>query len=174
MQLEFHQVDAFSSRPFSGNPAVVYRLDAWLADELMQMIATEHNLSETAFVVREGEAWRIRWFTPSVEVALCGHATLAAAHVLFEVYDEPGERLEFISRSGALRVNREDERLVWISPRSIRARSVAPSSWSRPWACRRWTCWAPPTSCWCCSSPKRRCAPVAPTSRPWRGCPGVE
>ncbi len=112
MQLEFHQVDAFSSRPFSGNPAVVYRLDAWLADELMQMIATEHNLSETAFVVREGEAWRIRWFTPSVEVALCGHATLAAAHVLFEVYDEPGERLEFISRSGALRVNREDERLV--------------------------------------------------------------
>ena len=86
--------------------------DAWLADELMQMIATEHNLSETAFVVREGEAWRIRWFTPSVEVALCGHATLAAAHVLFEVYDEPGERLEFISRSGALRVNREDERLV--------------------------------------------------------------
>ncbi|MCO3809801.1 PhzF family phenazine biosynthesis protein [Pseudomonas aeruginosa] len=112
MQLEFHQVDAFSSRPFSGNPAVVYRLDAWLADELMQMIATEHNLSETAFVVREGEAWRIRWFTPSVEVALCGHATLAAAHVLFEVYDEPGERLEFISRSGALRVNREDARLV--------------------------------------------------------------
>lgn len=112
MQLEFHQVDAFSSRPFSGNPAVVYRLDAWLADELMQMIATEHNLSETAFVVREGEAWRIRWFAPSVEVALCGHATLAAAHVLFEVYDEPGERLEFISRSGALRVNREDERLV--------------------------------------------------------------
>lgn len=93
MQLEFHQVDAFSSRPFSGNPAVVYRLGAWLADELMQMIATEHNLSETAFVVREGEAWRIRWFTPSVEVALCGHATLAAAHVLFEVYDEPGERL---------------------------------------------------------------------------------
>ena len=92
MQLEFHQVDAFSSRPFSGNPAVVYRLDAWLADELMQMIATEHNLSETAFVVREGEAWRIRWFTPSVEVALCGHATLAAAHVLFEVYDEVQER----------------------------------------------------------------------------------
>lgn len=112
MQLEFHQVDAFSSRPFSGNPAMVYRLDAWLADELMQMIAAEHNLSETAFVVREGEAWRIRWFTPSVEVALCGHATLAAAHVLFEVHDEPGERLEFISRSGALRVAREDSRLA--------------------------------------------------------------
>lgn len=112
MQLDFHQVDAFTNRPFSGNPAIVYRLDAWLADELMQNIAAEHNLAETAFVVREPDGWRIRWFTPKVEMPLCGHATLAAAHVLFEVYGEPGEQLEFASRSGPLRVNREDAHLA--------------------------------------------------------------
>lgn len=112
MQLDFHQVDAFTNRPFSGNPAIVYRLDAWLADELMQKIAAEHNLAETAFVVNELDGWRIRWFTPTVEVPLCGHATLAAAHVLFEIYGEPGERLEFASQSGPLRVFREDPHLA--------------------------------------------------------------
>ena len=112
MQLEFHQVDAFTHRPFAGNPAMVYRLDAWLADELMQNIAAEHNLSETAFLVREADGWRIRWFTPAAEVPLCGHATLASAHVLFEVFGEPGERLELNSLSGPLRVYREDQRLA--------------------------------------------------------------
>ena len=112
MQLDFHQVDAFTDRPFSGNPAIVYRLDAWLADDLMQNIAAEHNLAETSFVVRELDGWRIRWFTPTVEVPLCGHATLAAAHVLFEIYGEPGERLEFASLSGPLRVCREDPHLA--------------------------------------------------------------
>lgn len=113
MQLEFHQVDAFSDRPFSGNPAMVYRLDTWLADELMQNIAAEHNLAETAFVVREGQAWHIRWFTPNTEVPLCGHATLASACVLFEIYKESAERLDFISKSGPLGVSREDGRL-WL------------------------------------------------------------
>ncbi|MBU6961137.1 PhzF family phenazine biosynthesis protein [Pseudomonas sp. CVAP len=113
MQLAFHQVDAFSDQPFSGNPAMVYRLDAWLADELMQKIAAEHNLAETAFVVREAQGWRIRWFTPTTEVPLCGHATLASAYVLFEVYKEPVERLDFISKSGPLSVSREGERL-WL------------------------------------------------------------
>ena len=112
MPLDFHQVDAFSARPFAGNPAMVYRLDAWLDDALMQRIAAEHNLAETAFVVREGASWRIRWFTPACEVPLCGHATLASAHVLFEVYGEPGERLDLLCKSGALAVTREAERLV--------------------------------------------------------------
>lgn len=112
MPLDFHQVDAFSARPFAGNPAIVYRLDAWLDDALMQRIAAEHNLAETAFVVREGASWRIRWFTPACEVPLCGHATLASAHVLFEVYGEPGERLDLLCKSGALAVTREAERLV--------------------------------------------------------------
>ena len=113
MQLEFHQVDAFSDRPFSGNPAMVYRLDTWLDDELMQKIAAEHNLAETAFLVREGPVWHIRWFTPTTEVPLCGHATLASAYVLFEIYKEPVERLDFICKSGPLSVSREGERL-WL------------------------------------------------------------
>jgi PhzF family phenazine biosynthesis protein len=112
MQLEFHQVDAFSNRPFSGNPAMVYRLDAWLADELMQRIAAEHNLAETAFLVREAQGWHIRWFTPTTEVPLCGHATLASAYVLFEVYKEPVERIDFIGKSGVMSVTRENDRLL--------------------------------------------------------------
>jgi PhzF family phenazine biosynthesis protein len=113
MQLEFHQVDAFSNQPFGGNPAMVCRLDTWLADELMQKIAAEHNLAETAFVVREGQGWHIRWFTPTTEVPLCGHATLASAYVLFEIYKEPVERLDFTCKSGPLSVTREGGRL-WL------------------------------------------------------------
>ncbi|MBB1521179.1 PhzF family phenazine biosynthesis protein [Aquipseudomonas guryensis] len=126
MHLQFHQIDAFTSRPFSGNPAMVYRLDAWLADSLMQQIAAEHNLAETAFVVREGAVWHIRWFTPTTEVPLCGHATLATAHVLFELYGEPGERLDFICKSGALSVAREAGRLVLDFP-ALPAAEVAVS-----------------------------------------------
>ncbi len=112
MSLVFHQVDAFADRPFTGNPAMVYRLDEWLDEALMQRIAAEHNLAETAFVVQQGAVWHIRWFTPLAEVPLCGHATLAAAHVLFEQYQVPGDVLEFTCLSGALRVSREGDRLV--------------------------------------------------------------
>lgn len=127
MQLEFHQIDAFTDRPFRGNPAVVYRLDAWLEDELMQRIAAEHNQAETAFTVREGSGWRIRWFTPACEVPLCGHATLATAHALFELYGEAGERLQFSCLSGDLSVGREAGRLVldfpamWLQPADMAA-----------------------------------------------------
>ncbi|WP_085580220.1 MULTISPECIES: PhzF family phenazine biosynthesis protein [unclassified Pseudomonas] len=120
MQLAFHQVDAFSDRPFSGNPAMVYRLDAWLADDLMQKIAAEHNLAETAFLVREGQAWHIRWFTPTTEVPLCGHATLASAHVLFDIYKETVERLDFTCKSGPLSVSREGDTL-WLDFPAIEA-----------------------------------------------------
>lgn len=113
MQLEFHQVDAFSDRPFAGNPAMVYRLDSWLADELMQRIAAEHNLAETAFMVREAQGWHIRWFTPTTEVPLCGHATLAGAHVLYEVYGEQAAQIDFFGKSGPLSVSREEGRL-WL------------------------------------------------------------
>ena len=112
MHLEFHQIDAFTQRPFAGNPAMVYRLDNWLSETLMQRIAAEHNLAETAFLVKQGAVWHIRWFTPTAEVPLCGHATLASAHVLFECYDEPGAAIDFSCQSGALRVTREGERLV--------------------------------------------------------------
>ncbi|MCY1414857.1 Trans-2,3-dihydro-3-hydroxyanthranilate isomerase [compost metagenome] len=92
---------------------MVYRLDSWLADEQMQQIAAEHNLAETAFVVREGQGWHIRWFTPTVEIPLCGHATLASAKVLFDVYGEPGDTLSFSSQSGPLGVTREGGKL-WL------------------------------------------------------------
>ena len=77
MELPIYQVDAFASGPFHGNPAAICPLDAWLPDALMQSIAEENNLAETAFYVPEGEGYRIRWFTPTLEVDLCGHGTLA-------------------------------------------------------------------------------------------------
>jgi PhzF family phenazine biosynthesis protein len=83
MRIPLYQVDAFAERPFSGNPAAVCPLESWLPDELMQAIAAENNLSETAFFVPEGEDYRLRWFTPVAEVDLCGHATLASAYVIF-------------------------------------------------------------------------------------------
>lgn len=119
MLIEFHQVDSFSDKPFGGNPAIVYRLDSWLPDALMQSIAAEHNLAETAFLVHELQGWHIRWFTPTTEVPLCGHATLASAYVLFNVYEEPASRINFISRSGPLSVSREDDRLWLDFPTSV-------------------------------------------------------
>ncbi len=77
MKLDLWQVDAFTSVPLTGNPAAVVPLNAWLPDSLMLAIAAENNLSETAFLVREAGGWRVRWFTPAMEVELCGHATLA-------------------------------------------------------------------------------------------------
>ena len=105
-ELTIYQVDAFTDTLFRGNPAAVVPLDTWLPDHLMQAIGLENNLSETAFFVAEGEVYRLRWFTPAVEVDLCGHATLASAHVLFAHLGFTGERLDFDTRSGPLRVKR--------------------------------------------------------------------
>lgn len=106
MKIPIHQVDAFTSRVFGGNPAAVCRLERWLPDDLLRSIAAENNLSETAYVVRNGEGFDIRWFTPVTEVDLCGHATLATAHVLFSL--EPGrDVIAFSSQSGELRVRRD-------------------------------------------------------------------
>jgi PhzF family phenazine biosynthesis protein len=108
------QVDAFTGTLFRGNPAAVCLPGHWLPDDLMQAIAGENNLSETAFVVPEGDAWAIRWFTPTLEVDLCGHATLASAFVLFGLIGTDAEAIEFHSpRSGALRVFRR-EGLLWL------------------------------------------------------------
>ena len=112
MKIKIYQVDAFASRTFEGNPAAVCPLDAWLADDVMQSIAAENNLSETAFFVPENERFSIRWFTPTTEVDLCGHATLASAYVLFNNLDFDGNRIEFSSKSGVLSVSRDDDRLV--------------------------------------------------------------
>ena len=112
MKLPIYQIDAFASKPFEGNPAAVCPLDAWLPDGLMQMIAEENNLSETAFFVASDEGFHIRWFTPTSEIDLCGHATLAAAYVLFECLGFEGDAITFDSRSGYLQVSRNGDLLV--------------------------------------------------------------
>jgi predicted PhzF superfamily epimerase YddE/YHI9 len=108
----FYHVDAFAGAPFAGNPAAVVLLADWPADEVLQRMAAEHNLSETAFLVRRGARHELRWFTPTVEVDLCGHATLAAAHVLFRHAGHRGTTVEFGSRSGPLGVERAGDLLV--------------------------------------------------------------
>lgn len=104
-----YQIDAFTDRPFAGNPAAVMPLEAWLPDPVMQAIAAENNLSETAFFVPEGEGFRIRWFMPVGEIDLCGHATLASAFVILTELRPGAARVEFHSRSGPLTVTREQD-----------------------------------------------------------------
>jgi PhzF family phenazine biosynthesis protein len=112
VKLPYFQVDAFASRSFTGNPAGVCPLRDWLPDELMQKIAMENNLSETAFVVKRAEQWDLRWFTPAVEVDLCGHATLATAFVLHLEDPKLENPVRFSSRSGILSVAREKDLFV--------------------------------------------------------------
>lgn len=121
-------VDAFTRRPFSGNPAAVCPLETWLPDAQMQAIAAEHNLAETAFVVNEPGGWRIRWFTPAVEVDLCGHATLAAAHVLARHRGVTAPEIVFQSRSGPLPVRFRDGRIVLDFPARPPERCPVPAA----------------------------------------------
>jgi PhzF family phenazine biosynthesis protein len=103
--MKIFQVDAFADKVFAGNPAAVCPLDKFLPDNIMQDIAMENNLAETAFFVKTGGEYQIRWFTPTIEVDLCGHATLASAHVLFNHLDHNDKQINFRShRSGALKV----------------------------------------------------------------------
>ena len=112
MRLPLYQVDAFASEVFSGNPAAVCLLDAWLNDIQLQAIAAENNLSETAFLVRNDDGFDLRWFTPVTEVALCGHGTLASAFVLFVCQKWPEETIRFRTRkSGQLVVTRRNDLL---------------------------------------------------------------
>ncbi|MCC5825292.1 PhzF family phenazine biosynthesis protein [Alkalimonas sp.] len=112
-------VDAFAAELFSGNPAAVCPLGHWLDDSLLQQIAAENNLSETAFFVPEGDGYQLRWFTPVSEVDLCGHATLASAHVLFEHLGFAGQQLVFHTRSGALSVQKQGDWLQMDFPASM-------------------------------------------------------
>jgi PhzF family phenazine biosynthesis protein len=112
MKLPIWQVDAFSSRRFGGNPAAVIPLDAWLAEATLLDIARENNLSETAFLVREGEEYQIRWFTPEEEVPLCGHATLASAWVVLHRLAPARTKVVFHSKSGPLPVEQDGDKLA--------------------------------------------------------------
>jgi len=107
--MQFYQVDAFAEKVFEGNPAAVVPLESWLADDLMQSIAEENNLSETAFFVKEGANFHIRWFTPKGEVDLCGHATLASAFVIHHYINPSLSTISFDSRSGILTVEVETD-----------------------------------------------------------------
>jgi PhzF family phenazine biosynthesis protein len=109
--MKIYQIDAFANELFRGNPAAVVPLEEWLPESLMQQIAMENNLAETAFLVKEGPDFRIRWFTPSTEVDLCGHATLAAAFVLYHYEAYTGDTIRFHSRSGLLTVSRKGDSL---------------------------------------------------------------
>jgi len=111
MKLQLYQADAFAAGLFKGNPAAVVPLQNWLSDELMQQIAMENNLSETAFFIPKGDHFHIRWFTPKTEVKLCGHATLATAHVIFNELKFQGEKLAFESMSGLLTVEKVEDKL---------------------------------------------------------------
>lgn len=113
MKLTLYQVDAFTNRVFGGNPAAVCILDEWLTTSLMQQIAQENNLAETAFVVQRNSSFELRWFTPEIEVDLCGHATLATAYVLFNHYGYTENTIRFISpRSGPLSVEKASHGLM--------------------------------------------------------------
>jgi PhzF family phenazine biosynthesis protein len=109
MKILQFQIDAFTDQVFKGNPAAVCPLEKWLDDSILKAIANENNLSETAFYVKEGEVYHIRWFTPArVEIDLCGHATIATAFVIFNNYEKESTSLNFISRSGPLSVFKKD------------------------------------------------------------------
>jgi PhzF family phenazine biosynthesis protein len=118
MNLQIFQVDAFTKTPLSGNPAAVCPLTEWLADETMLKIAAENNLSETAFFVKNDEHYEIRWFTPTVEIDLCGHATLASAHVIFNCLNLEEKEIKFHSpKSGDLSVEKQSDVLVLDFPK---------------------------------------------------------
>src|SRR5689334_16963985 len=124
MTLKFFQVDAFASKPFAGNPAAVMPLEEWLPDERLQAIAAEHNLAETAYFVPKGRDFHLRWFTPTVEINLCGHATLASAYILFNHLERSRDNVVFHTLSGPLTVARDGDRLVMDFP----VRPIEPAS----------------------------------------------
>jgi PhzF family phenazine biosynthesis protein len=133
MKIKVYQVDAFTDRLFSGNPAAVCPLDGWISDSMMQNIAMENNLSETVFYVKEPplspggeERYRIRWFTPALEVILCGHATLAASHIMFNHEGYSGDEILFNSLSGPLKVTRDGNLITLDFPADIVQPSTLP------------------------------------------------
>ena len=116
MDIPFYQIDAFTDRVFAGNPAGVCFLEQWLEDAVLQSIAAENNVSETAFLVPAGPGYELRWFTPKVEVDLCGHATLASAFAVFEYVNPQAERVDFQTQSGLLSVERQGDLLTMNFP----------------------------------------------------------
>jgi PhzF family phenazine biosynthesis protein len=126
MKLDIYQVDAFTREIFKGNPAAVVPLEEWLPTKTMLAIAAENNLAETAFFVKAGGGYALKWFTPEVEMDLCGHATLASAYVLWQELGAEGETLNFETKSGTLTVTLEGELMVMDFPSRPAAETDAP------------------------------------------------
>ena len=126
MSIPYYQVDAFTSTLFSGNPAGVCLLADWLPDQVLQSIAAENNLAETAFVVQKDTSFDLRWFTPTLEMDLCGHATLAPAHVIFRHLGYRGDVVRFQTRAGLLTVTRNEDLLTLDFPARPAATCVTP------------------------------------------------
>jgi PhzF family phenazine biosynthesis protein len=126
MNLPIYQIDAFTNSIFKGNPAAVVPLEEWITSKLMQNIAMENNLSETAFIVKNQDNYEIRWFTPQCEVELCGHATLAAAHLILYHYESNRNEVTFLSKSGKLNVKKEND-LLSINLPAVQSKKAEPS-----------------------------------------------
>ncbi len=140
MKLNIYQVDAFAENIFEGNPAAVVPLENWLPDNLMQQIAMENNLSETAFFVPIENGFHIRWFTPLAEVNLCGHATLASAHVLFHHLNYSEKEVHFKSRSGILKVKKENSMINLDFPASTLTKIEIPAEVAKAFHIQPLTC----------------------------------
>ena len=128
MKIPMYQVDAFTDKIFGGNPAAVCPLESWLPAATMQAIAAENNLAETAFFVRDEDRFEIRWFTPAIEIDLCGHATLASAHVIFHHQGYGPPRISFMSKSGELRALNKDGLIHLDFPAHVPVPSGAPDA----------------------------------------------
>lgn len=126
MKIPIYQVDAFAEKLFEGNPAAVCPLENWLEDELLQSIAAENNLSETAFFVKEKNHFHLRWFTPKIEVDLCGHATLASAFIIFNLLNFEEEEINFQTKSGLLKVYKKNELITLNFPAFNLEKTEAP------------------------------------------------
>jgi PhzF family phenazine biosynthesis protein len=121
MEIPLYQIDAFTGRVFGGNPAAVCPLDKWIDDDLMQKIAEENNLSETAFFVKSGKGYEIRWFTPAIEIELAGHPTLAAAYVIFNYCGHGSDDIRFSSKSGELTITKDTDLIRMNFPAMVAA-----------------------------------------------------
>lgn len=129
MKIKMYQADAFTDKLFRGNPAAICMLPEWLPETTMQSIAAENNLAETAFIVTTENGYEIRWFTPTIEVDLCGHATLAAAHIIFQHYNTTATELSFYShRSGTLKVHKESGMLTLDFPVDTYSKVTTPAA----------------------------------------------
>jgi len=171
MKLKLWQVDAFASRHFEGNPAAIVPLESWLPDEKLQAIAEENNLSKTAYFIHEGEdKYALRWFTPTTEVDLCGHATLASAFVVINELATNSKEVTFSTRSGELKVTKHDDGLLSMS---LPADKSEPIPQSKILAEKLGAVLgvAPPTKfmaadiCWQFGMTVRRCEPFGPQPR---------